>query len=419
MSKHDTLFCGIDVGKSKHAGHIVDGDGNSVVQSFTFTNDNAGFARLRQRIDEARQGKPALIGMEATGHYWYALHEYLTSAPPVEPSEPGYPVVVLNPLQTAQQSRKQIRKAKTDKKDARTIAVFMKNGDFRRTIIPGEVASTCRQLTRLWFALRCQRTRVKQLAQTTLEWLWPEFESHFTDPLCATARAVLRLAPSPEGLLRVDLPTLTELIVKTSRRKLGEDVATRLLQSARTTIGMRRGRAGGSDAVATLLLQLDAGESVLKQLREKIESFVPQIPACLLTIPGVTALSAVTLFAETDPISTFSSADQLVAYAGLDPAVFQSGEYDAPRRQISKRGSPHLRRTLWLIALASALHPGPMQDYYKRRRNAGLHHTSAVTAVALKLCRIVWRILSDRRDYTPEPPAKKNQITPKKRKNST
>jgi transposase len=286
----------------------------------------------------------------------------------------------------------------------------MKNGDFLRTVIPGDVATTCRQLTRLWFALSCQRKRLKQLIGSTLEWLWPEFEAHFADPLCATGQAVLRLAPSPRALLAVDLPTLTALIERTSRRKLGEDLARRLLESARTSVGMRRGSQGATEAITTLLLQLDADKPVRQRLRDKIEALAATIPACLLTLPGVSPVSAVSLFAETDPISTFTNPDQLVAFAGLDPAVFQSGEYDAPRRHVSKRGSPHLRRTLWLMALGATLHPGPLRDYYKRRRAAGLHHTSAVTATALKLCRITWRIMTDQRDYTPEPPARPQPV---------
>jgi transposase len=415
MSQRNTLFCGIDIGKARHVACVLDAGGEPLMRSQSFTNDAAGFALLRQRLQDIRKGKLLLIGMEATGHYWYAVHEYLTSQ--------GYEVIVLNPLQTAQQSRKQIRKAKTDKKDAHVIATLVKNGDFRRTVIPGELATTCRQLTRLWFALGCQRTRLKQLIQSTLEWLWPEFEAHFADPLCATAQAVLRLAPAPQALLATDLPTLTELIGTTSRRRLGEDLARRLLESARTSVGMRRGNDGATEAVTTLLLQLDAGKPVRQRLKDKIEALSANIPACLLTLPGVSPISAVSLFAETDPISTFTNTDQLVAFAGLDPAVFQSGEYDAPHRHVSKRGSPHLRRTLWLMAMGAILHPGALQDYYKRRRAGGLHHTSAVTATALKLCRITWRIMTDQRDYTPEPPARllpvaaaKTTVPAKKRK---
>jgi transposase len=417
MSQRDTLFCGIDIGKARHVACVIDADGGRLMRSQSFTNDAAGFALLRQRLEDIRRGKPLLIAMEATGHYWYALHEYLTLQ--------GYQVIVLNPLQTSHQARKQIRKTKTDKKDAYHIATLVKNGDFLRTVIPGDVATTCRQLTRLWFALRCQRTRLGQLIGSTLEWLWPEFEGHFADPLCATAQAVLRLAPSPQALCAVDLPTLTTLIETTSRRKLGEDLARRLLESARTSVGMRRGNQGATEAITTLLLQLDANKPVRQRLGDKIEALSANIPACLLTLPGVSPISAVSLFAETDPISTFTNPDQLVAFAGLDPAVFQSGEYDAPHRHVSKRGSPHLRRTLWLMAMGAILHPGPLRDYYQRRRKGGLHHTSAVTATALKLCRITWRIMTDQRDYTPEPPARqvsvaavKTNASPKKRKAS-
>jgi transposase len=409
MSHLDTLFCGIDIGKTRHVACLIDAAGTVLVRPMSFTNDHAGFARLRQRLEEARQNRPLLIGLEATGHYWYALHEYLTTPP--RPEQQGHPVVVLNPLQTAGQSRRYIRKAKTDKKDAHTIARMMKNGDFQRSVIPGEQATTCRQLTRLWHALGRQRTRQKQLLLSTLEWLWPEFEAHFSEPLGATGRAILRVAPSPRALLRLQLPDLTATIRKASRGKLGEDLARRLLESAATSVGMHRGSDGAVAAIETLLLQLDAAQPVHDQLQDKIEALAASIPSCLMTLPGASAVLAVSLFAETDPISTFSRPEQLVAFAGLDPAVFQTGQYDAPHRHISKRGSPHLRRTFWLMAMSAVTRPGPLRDHYHRRRARGLHHLSALTSAAVKLCRITWRILTDRRDYTPQPPDSKNKLS--------
>jgi transposase len=407
MEQHHALFCGIDVGKARHAACVIDADGNFLMPSRGFNNDHAGFALLRQRLDHVRQGRPLLIGMEATGHYWYALHEYLRSAPADAAGHAGHEVVVLNPLQTAQHASKQIRKNKTDKIDARRIARVIKNGDFRRSVIPGEQASVCRQLTRLWLALGRQRTRVKQLILSTLEWRWPEFEGYFCDPLCVTAQAVLGVAPSPQALAAMDAAALTPLIRKASRGKLGAELARRMLDSSRLSVGMRRGGQGADDAVAVLLMQLDSGKHVRKNLQDKIEALAGGLPAYLLTLPGASPVSAVSLFAETDPISAFGSPDQLVAFAGLDPVVFQTGQYDAPRRHISKRGSPHLRRTLWLMASAAILRPGPLRDDYKRRRAAGVHHLSAVTAISLKLCRLTWRIMTDRRPYTPLPPAAK------------
>src|SRR5512146_2788769 len=109
MTRRSTLFCGIDIGKSKHTACLIDADGNFVFRSQNFTNDASGFALFLKRLSEVSQGRPVLIGMEATGHYWYALHEYLVGH--------HYKVVALNPVQTAEQARRQIRKTKTDRVD--------------------------------------------------------------------------------------------------------------------------------------------------------------------------------------------------------------------------------------------------------------------------------------------------------------
>ena len=155
-------------------------------------------------------------------------------------------------------------------------------------------------------------------------------------------------------------------------------------------------------AIMTLLQQLQATEPVRKQLHARIEELSSRLPAYLLTLPGIAPVSAVSLFGETDPVSAFACAEQLVAFAGLDPMVFQTGQYQAPHRSISKRGSPYLRNTLWQMASKAILRPGELQDHYQRHRRAGLHHLAAVTATALKLCRVVWRILTDQRPYRPE-----------------
>ena len=131
-------------------------------------------------------------------------------------------------------------------------------------------------------------------------------------------------------------------------------------------------------------------------------------------MPGVSRISAVSLFGETDPIAAFDSGSQLVAFAGLDTTVFQTGQYEAPRRRISKRGSPFLRHTLWAMAHRACYQEGDLRDYWLRRRGEGLHHLATVTATALKLCHVTWRILTDRRDYLPQPPTVKN-IRRKKR----
>ena len=396
MTRRYSLFCGIDVGKASHVACLMDGDGQIVFRSQSFDNDAAGFARLDERLAETAGERPVLLGMEATGHYWYALHEHLVRR--------GYQVAVLNPIQTAQQAKKQIRKTQTDKIDARHIATLLKNGDWRPAIIPGELAMTCRQLSRLWFALLRQRSRLKQLIRSKLEWLWPEFEAQLSDPLCLTGRAILQVSPTPAELLKLPEQALSELVHKASHGRLGDDLVQRLRTAAANSIGMTRGSRGGGLAIRLLLEQLDATQPVRKRLEEQIESLSLQLPAYVLSLPGADAVRGVSLFGETDPISAFGAPEQLVAFAGLDITVMQSGQYQAPRRHISKRGSPHLRHTLWTMASLAVRREGELRNYYLRRRRQGMHHLAVVTAAAIKLTRVVWRILTDQRDYRPEGP---------------
>ena len=393
-SKRYCRFCGIDVAKDKHVACILDAEGRLVAAKQSFTNDAVGYDRIIQRLRRAGQRSQILIAMEATGHYWYSLHDFL--------QRHGYHVVVVNPIQTAQQAKKGIRKRKTDKIDARHIATLIKNGEHRPTIIPGEPAMTCRQLTRLRYSMVRQRARIKQWIHSRLHTVWPEFESSFADPLSITARALLRAAPTPEDLMAMTLDELAQLLRKASRGRLGAERAQRIRTATETSIGMRRGLDGTRIAIGTLLDQLDALQPVEQKLQEQIERLAAQLPTYLLTLPGANALRAVSLFGETDPIESFPSPDQLVAFTGLDIDVFQTGQYTAPQRHVTKRGSPFLRRTLWAMAAIAVRTEGELRTYYLRRRRHGLHYLAAVTAAAIKLTRITWRILTDRRDYIPD-----------------
>lgn len=149
---------------------------------------------------------------------------------------------------------------------------------------------------------------------------------------------------------------------------------------------------------------MEALQSIRGQLETEIEALVDQLPSYILTLPGADPMSAVSLFGETDPIEAFATPSQLVAFTGLDLVVFQTGDYGAPRRRISKRGSPTLRHTLWQMTHRACRKQGDLQDYCLRRQKAGLSYRSAITATAIKLCHATWRILTDRRDYLPHGP---------------
>jgi len=387
-------FCGIDVGKNTHMLCIIDAQQNTLVPPRSFHNDRRGFQQLLACLHESGRKHTILIGMEATGPYWYSLHYALT--------QEGYTVTVLNPIQTARQAQREIRKRKTDKLDALRIAVLLKNGSYRSALIPGELAMTCRQVTRLRYRLVRQQSRLKQLVHATLHPVWPEYETLFADPFSVTARKLLAQNPVPADLLRWDQDRLGEFLRKTSRGHYGPQLAENLRQSAQESVGMQRGLPGSRLAIQVLLEQMANAEPLLQKLQEQIEALARQVPTYLNTLPGCTTLSIVSLYGEVDPIETFQNPSQLVAFAGFDPQVYQSGQYDAPQRRISKRGSPFLRQTLWLMAHRAVYQEGDLRQYWLRKRAQQKHHLAAVTAVAGKLCRIAWRIMTDKRDYIPD-----------------
>ena len=162
---------------------------------------------------------------------------------------------------------------------------------------------------------------------------------------------------------------------------------------------MQRGHYGLSTGIKFLIEQIEALEPVRKKMDAEIVKLTAKVPQYLFTLPGATELTIVSLYGEVSPIETFTKPSQLVAFAGLNPKVFQSGQYDAPRRCISKRGSPYLRRSLWQMTYRALITEGDLRDFWRRKHRQNKHHLVATTAVANKLCHVVWRIMTDRRDY--------------------
>ncbi len=392
-------FCGIDVAKNKHVACVIDREGQRIVRSQSFTNDAEGFQCILDRLKEVGGPSKVAIAMEATGHYWYSLHDFL--------DRHRYHVAVLNPIQTAKQVTKGIRKSQTDKIDAHHIAVLLKNGEHRPALIPGELGMTCRQLTRLHHSMVRQASRIKQLLWSKLHPVWPEYEALFATPFCKTGRTLLNTAPTPQDVLAWPREDLAELIRKTSRGKYGALQADKVRQAAENSVGTHRGITAARASIRLLLAQLDALKPIREQLESEIETLAERLPDYLMTLPGASPISIVSLFGETDSIEAFASPSQLIAFAGLDLVVSQSGEYEATRRHISKRGSPFLRHTLWAMAHRACYQEGDLRDYWLRRKAQGLKHLEAVTAVAIKLCPVVWRIMTDRRNYLSQRPVTK------------
>jgi transposase len=390
-SKQYLRFCGIDMAKHKHVACIIDQNAQYLLRPRTIRNDADGFAQILNCLKQTGRAKSILTGMEATGNYWYGLHDFL--------ARHGYDVIVLNPIQTALQAKQAIRKCKTDKYDAFHIASLLRTNQYKAAVVPDELAMTCRQITRLRYRIVKQAAMIKQLVNSRLHPAWPEYEGLFSNKFGTTSVKLLQTASTPNEIMEIDPDELSELIHRASKGRFGPAQTQKVLLSAKNSVGMQRGLYGISTGIKFLLEQIDALEPVRKKMDEEVIKLTAKVPQYLFTLPGATDLTIVSLYGEVSPIEAFENPSKLVAFAGLDPKVFQSGQYDAPRRHISKRGSPYLRRSLWQMAYRAICTEGDLRDFWRRKHCQNKHHLVAVTAVANKLCRIVWRIMTDRRDY--------------------
>lgn len=385
-------FAGIDIAKRQHRAVVLDSACQVVVKPFSFANNRAGIEQLLTTMSHLDQ--PVGIGLEATGHYWLVVFDQLTQA--------GHTVHVLNPLQVHAYQQSGIRKRKTDTIDAIWIADFVRIGgaELRSDASARMLTLQLRQLTRFHFNLTDQIGDIKRQILGILDRVFPEYEQFFSHVFITTSRQLLAEAIMPQDFLNFDLHELEALIQKASRGRLSRDKAQEIQLVARQSVGIRFLADAARVQMGCLLAQLAFLEQQVLEVDAAVEQLVAQLPQqYLTTIPGIGPLVAATLLAEIGDIQRFDSVEQLAAYAGIDPATFQSGQFNAKQTHMSKRGSPYLRRALWLGATLAKRFDPDLRDYYHKRRAEGQPHGVVMGAVCRKLLNRAYVVLKQQRPY--------------------
>jgi transposase len=383
------IYCGIDVAKLKHVVSIMDEKGQVTRTGFTITNTRMGFDHLLGTL----QGQPETVsvGLEATGHYWLALYDELTRQ--------GYAVTVLNPLQIAAYRKTGIRKLKSDASDAIWIADYIRVSNLSPTTPDLPVLLQLRELTRFRFRLSEQIGDVKRKLLSILDRVFPEYERLFSSVFLQSSRVVLQEAVSAHEFADFDLHELATLLSQASHGRFGQEKAELLQQQARQSVGVAFLADAARIEMKCLLDQINLLEEQRAQLDLAIAERMQQIPQHITSIPGIGPATGAAILAEIGDIQRFETLDKLVAYAGIDATVYQTGQFQASEAHMSKRGSPYLRQALWLAAVAALLHDPSLKAYYQKKRDEGKHHGTAVGAVCHKLLARIFVILKEQRLY--------------------
>ena len=396
------FYCGIDIAKRSHEASVIDAEGKPLLDSIPITNTQDGCEKLFSlfgRLNIAQSD--IIIGMEATGHYWLAVYEHLT--------EQGYDVRVINPIQSEAFRKMYIRQTKNDSKDSFIIAQVMRFGQYSETTLSDENIVAMRQLTRFRMALVDNCGDCKRRIIALLDQVFPEYERLFSDTFGVTSKELLLQYPTPEDMLAVSTRKLTNLLNKASHGRFGEQKAKEIRTAAAGSFGVGFAKSAFAFQIRQLVEQLLFLENQIEELDEQISRLLKQTNQVITTIPGIGDTLGAIIISEIGDIHRFDAPGKLVAFAGLDVKVTQSGEFTGTKQKISKRGSPYLRRAIWLAANRAAFCDPILSEYYQSLKARGKHHLTAVGAVSRKLCNIIFTILRENRPYEATPPKKKGE----------
>jgi transposase len=383
------IAVGIDVAKRTHEACFMGQDGKEIAKSRRFRNTRPG---VRALLDDLQYlTEPVTIGLEATGHYWMALHDALRGA--------GLTVQVLNPLQTHAYRKTTVRRVKNDRKDAWLIADVVRIGRGRAAYVPDETILQLRELTRFRWGLVDQIGDAKRRALTILDRVFPEYEALFSDVFIKSSRALLQQATTAADFADADLAELTKVLKQTSHGRLGQDRAEAVQAAARDSLGLSKLGSVAGFELRALLDHIAFLEHQVAAVEQQIDVLLARVEQHVTDIKGIGAVLAASLVAEIGDISRFPRLESLVAYTGIDPTVFSSGEFTATETHMSKRGSPYLRRALWLAAISASRSNPDLATYLQHRLDQGKPWGTAMGAVARKLLSRIYVILKHNRTY--------------------
>ena len=391
------FYCGIDIAKHKHEASIIDSNGKALLDSISFANSQEGCQKVVSQIQKLNISIDSLVvGMEATGHYWLSAYEYFSNL--------GYDVKVINPIQSEAFRKMYIRQTKNDSKDSFIIAQIMRFGQYSSTTLSDENIIALRQLSRYRLSLVDSCGDCKRRVIALLDQVFPEYDKFFTDIFGVTSKELLLQCQTPEDILNVSTRKLTNLLNKSSRGRFGKGKAEELKSVAKNSFGITFALEAFSFQIKQLIEQIVFLENQIEELEAQISALLNQINQVITTIPGIGGTLGAIIVSEIGDINRFDAPNKLVAFAGLDVKVNQSGEFTGTKNKISKRGSPYLRRAIWLAATRAAFCDPILSEYYQSLKSRGKHHLTAVGAVARKLCNIIFTILRENRPYEVIPP---------------
>lgn len=379
-------FVGIDVAKYEHVVTILDSStGEFIVDSLHFDNNDKGFKSLLSNLSQLNKND-VVIGFESTAHYHQTLFNFLT--------QKKFKCILINPYMTSRFRSISLRNAKNDNIDSRAIASFL-SFEYKNLLQVEFESNEMKELSIQRDTLIKDSSKLKIKLLSYLDRVFPELES-VVDKAgihSKAIRAILKEYPTARSISSTRIDHLIKLSNDASRNRYPADKVKAIKKAAKSSIGFH------SDAIGLKIKQsIEQLESLEKQTDE-INEVIIHLPSVmdspLHKIKGINSIEIAYIMSAIININRFDVPSKLVAYAGLDPKVRQSGTWSASTTRMSKRGNRLLRYALIWAANNIRKHPSKMKDYYDKKRAQGKSHYNALGHCAAKLCRYIFFILNN------------------------
>ncbi|TDA21209.1 IS110 family transposase [Extibacter muris] len=386
------IYVGIDIAKDKHDCFITNSDGEALFNVFTIPNSREGYNDLYQKISSLTSDFSVIkVGLEATGHYNYNLLGFLI--------DKGLPTYVINPLHTNLYRKSlSLRQTKTDKVDARTIAFMLMSGvnlqSYSDTSYHNE---ELKSLTRYRFDKVKERAKLKTSVSRLVNILFPELEKLVPSIHMASVYAMLSEFPCASKIAAAHLTRLANLLETSSRGHYGKETAITFRNAARASVGSNMpAKSLELKHTIKLIQELDAE---IEEIENEIKTIMDEINSPILSIPGINYRMGAMIIAEIGDFSRFDSPDKILAYAGMSPSTYQSGQLDSSYSHMEKRGSRYLRYALFNATKFVCHWDSTFAAYLAKKRAEGKHYNVAISHAAKKLVRVIYQLEKSGQEY--------------------
>lgn len=381
----ETIYIGIDIAKYKHDFCIISSTGEVIVQNNSFENNKKGFQLFFSYLKPYNKANVQIL-FESTAHYSMNLE--------LELIDQGYSFMKMNGLIIKQFFKAQtLRKTKTDKADAFALTQYLMANTYKpnsnRLYHIYSLKSLCRTRDRL---VR-ERSKFKIYITNELDKSFPEIKKFFDNKISITLLYILEKYKNKN---KIALMKDYDSIRKVSAANFSFPRFLQLKQLAKESIG--HPTETSDFLIQSYVKSINCLSEQIDSIEKQIIESVRKLDTHILSIPGIAEISAGSIIAEFGDIKNFESPEKMLAFAGLEPSIRQSGTLSTEGHMV-KHGSGYLRNTIMRVVNSLVMHDQVFNDYYNKKRDEGKHHLVAQSHVAKKLIRIIYTLETKGIDY--------------------